>query len=68
MEFHVYLILLMWQDIYENREKKSFMGCKKSFISMKLIRLDYLVFALDNHAMKLCIETSLISYHFVSDK
>jgi len=55
-EFHGHLILLMWHDIYEERQE-SFMGCERSFIPMKLIWLGYLVFALGNCVMKLCIET-----------
>ena len=35
------------------------MGCERSFIPMKLIRLAYLVFGLCNCVMKLCIETGL---------
>ena len=39
---------------------EEFYGCEKSFIPMKLIRLNCLVFTLGNRAMKPCIETGLI--------
>ena len=62
VEFHesfIALILLMWQDIYGEREERVSWGRERSFIPMKLIQLAYLVFYLGNHVMKLCIETGL---------
>ena len=35
------------------------MECEMSFILIKLVRLDYLVFALGNRTMKPCIKTDL---------
>ena len=36
------------------------MECEKNFILIKFIRISYIVFVLDNRAMKLCTKPGLI--------
>ena len=45
--------------LWEKR-RESFMGCERSFIPVKFIRLRYLVLVLSNPTIKLCIKTGLI--------
>ena len=68
VEFHEYLILPRWQYIYEEWEGRVLWDVRRvSSLYMKPIRHDYLVFILDNCAIKLYIETglteSLSKYH-----
>ena len=68
VEFHESFMAFNFADVTGylwGKRKKSFMGCERSFIPMKLIWLGYLVFALGNCVMKLCINLFQVSRTFV---